>query len=77
MVGKIPFITETSSYNELDVQTESWLIRFASCNEPGRAGDVLSDGSQGGIQRERGARRHPEMSMRKGIKGQKTKGGIR
>lgn len=67
MVVKIPFIPETSSYNQLDVQIESWLIRFASCNKPGRAGDVLSDGSQGGIQREMGARRHPEMSMREGV----------
>lgn len=64
MVGKIPFITETSSYNKLDAEIESWIIRFASCNKPGRAGDALSDGSQGEIQREMGARRHPEMSMR-------------
>lgn len=67
MVGKIPSITETSSYNKLDVQIESWLIGFASCNEPGRARDVSGDGIQRGIQREMGVRRHPEMGMREGV----------
>lgn len=44
MVGKLPFITETSTYNKLDVLIESRLIRFADHTEPGRAGGVLSDG---------------------------------
>lgn len=46
MVGKIPFITESSSYNKLDIWIESRLIRFADHTEAGKAEDVLGDGVQ-------------------------------
>lgn len=46
MVGKIPFVTETSSYNELDVWLESKPIRFADRTQLGRAVGVLGDGIQ-------------------------------
>lgn len=47
MVGKKPFITETSSYNKLDIWIESRLIRIADRSELGRkAGGGLGSGIQ-------------------------------
>lgn len=43
MVGKIPFVTETSSYNKLDVLITSRVIRFADNSDLGMAGSVLGD----------------------------------
>lgn len=46
MVGKMPFITETSTYNKLDVWIESRLIGFADRTELGRARGGLGNGIQ-------------------------------
>lgn len=44
MVGKMLFITETSSYNKLDVLKASRVIRFADNSDLGMAGSILGDG---------------------------------
>lgn len=38
------FITETSSYNKLDVLKASRVIRFADNSDLGMAGSILGDG---------------------------------
>lgn len=44
MVGKMLFITETSSYKKLEVLIVSRFIRFVDFSKQGRAGKVLGDG---------------------------------